>query len=970
MTSHDASSEPPRSEAGIYGSRKHPAADKPNWFVRGFRAVFGYRKTSLTALVFVTIALTIAVSAIDNSLQYTVDLPEKKSEADVLHKAWDSLQKIGAHQHTYNSRNNDLVHDLLEKEILEAIAPCAHIEYDNDLGGKNAIMFAVKYLSYDSVSYYESNNLLVRVNGSDASLPALLLSAHYDSVPSSYGITDDGMGIAAMLGVLRHYAKAKQPKRTIIFNFNNNEEFGLYGATAFVSHPWFAQIKYFLNLEGTGAGGKAILFRGTDYGIVKHYSAVRYPYASSVFQQGFNNHLIHSETDYSVYKNKGGIRGLDLAFYKPRDLYHTDGDNIKNVDIKSLWHMLSCALDFTAHMVADRIDLDDEEVSVNKDLSVSPATFTSFLNYFFAYPISTLLIINVVLIVVAPLLTFVFLLLILNNRKAWNVNFVNVVKFPISVVLSVVILSFLFDVFVVPNNPFLVNSSAGLLLLLLVSTFLLLNYAFLNGLNLLLKPFKGHQHDEKLIVMIESMLLIWVALLYSTIKLSRNKDGDDHTGEQSITIVFALFALATLLGLFGWSVKKSVKNVEVIHVEDSQPLLHEDNSQQYGSNDSESYAESSSFSVHSASYYPQEPHAKKSFSYDWLVQFLIIVPISSFVLYNSGFLILDGINKTVQESRHAQEMIYTFLKGFAVIWAVPFLPFIFKFNKVFVLVLLVIFVQGVFQIGLKDAFDIANPLKLRFLQTIDITRSPATNTITVSGRLMDLIPSVLSDIPSFKDDKDTLRVETLSDGMALYSWNVTETQSAPRKPENLIVVEVLKNSSSTSDAPFGMLTGEIRIHVPNNRNCKIDFGVSDSVVKIFDDASANAKRSPVKTVIVYDDEHPANDTTHLKGPFVFKDFEGVNQLQLNKLDWDTPYHLGFQWVPETVEGSQAKVTVKKLGLHIECFWSDLDFAAKHIEGEAKQPIESFTELLHFSPNYVQWANRDRGLLSVKKYIEI
>ena len=48
---------------------------------------------------------------------------------------------------------------------------------------------------------------------------------------------------------------------------------------------------------------------------LKNFGGVRYPYATSIFQQGFNNHVI--QTDYKVYK-EAGLRGLDLAFYKPR----------------------------------------------------------------------------------------------------------------------------------------------------------------------------------------------------------------------------------------------------------------------------------------------------------------------------------------------------------------------------------------------------------------------------------------------------------------------------------------------------------------------------------------------------------------------------------------------------------------------------------------------------------------------------
>ncbi|KAM9915412.1 hypothetical protein OXX80_014061, partial [Metschnikowia pulcherrima] len=121
------------------------APHSPNWFVRGIRSLFGYRKTSLTIMMFATIIVTIALSAIDNSLEYSVCLPSDKLETAVLDYSWSVLQELGAHEHTYTSKNNDKVHDFLEREILQLIANTEFIEYDNDLNYTNNIMFAVKY---------------------------------------------------------------------------------------------------------------------------------------------------------------------------------------------------------------------------------------------------------------------------------------------------------------------------------------------------------------------------------------------------------------------------------------------------------------------------------------------------------------------------------------------------------------------------------------------------------------------------------------------------------------------------------------------------------------------------------------------------------------------------------------------------------------------------------------------------------
>lgn len=964
---------------------------KPNWFIRLFRAIFGYRKTTLTFLVLLTLVSSVLLSYIDNSLEYSVDLPSLNHEKQTLEYSWSVLQELGKNEHTYTSRHNDEIHDYLESEILSLVKKVSYAEYDNDLNYTNNLMFQVKYLSYDSVSYYESNNLLVRVNGSDSSLPALLLSSHFDSVPTSYGITDDGMGVASMMGVLRQLCskEAKQPKRTIIFNFNNNEEFGLYGAKAFLSHPWSKQVRYFLNLEGTGAGGKAVLFRGTDYGIVNHFSSVRYPYANSLFQQGFNNHLIGSETDYAVYKDMGNLRGLDLAFFKPRDIYHTAGDNIRNTNKRSLWHMLSSTIDFTKHLTNGEIDLDIDEASGNQENSSKSdfASYFSFMNYFFSAPISAVVVFNTVLLVVIPVVIILLLTVVIHYKKGWDVNLFNIIKFPLSLLFSITILRFGTEVLLVPFSPFIANNSVEILAMTLFSVFMLLNYTFLNLFNLVFKPFKGHQHDEKLVLFLQITLLSWMAVLYSTIGLSQNKIGDDHTGETLLVVLYAAPALASILGLIGWCFQKSKHSESIRFNDDYQPLLESSSSGRYGANDSGSIEDCSSLSLHSADL--ECTTVKKSFSYDWLIQFIIMVPLSSFIICNWGYLIVDGLHKSIQESSHLQGMIYKFIEFFVIAWAIPFIPFVFKLNRGIVLVFLVLALSGLLIIGVKYPFDTANPLKLRFLQTLEIGSEGILNVVTVSARLSYVVLDILSDIPSLKKDQEKIQERTVGEGMLIYSWNSSLDPHLVPGVDSIndyVILEVLKNSSTSSDSPFGLLTGELRITAPKNRNCKLSFKNSHTSVKIADN-TAESPQSPVKTAIIYNSKKPSNETYFStggipegfsrdhNGNYLFRSSQGIKELQLNKLDWDVPYHLSVQWVPEIVDSeasSLSKISVLKLGITVECYWSELEHVASGRKGDFElfESVPAYQELLHYSPNYVSWANRDRGVVSVKKYIEI
>ena len=79
--------------------------------------------------------------------------------------------------------------------------------------------------------YFEGTNILVKIDGTSSSVGGVLFSAHYDSVATAPGSTDDGMGVVTLLQLIQYFAK-NRPLRTAVFNINNGEEDGLYGAHA------------------------------------------------------------------------------------------------------------------------------------------------------------------------------------------------------------------------------------------------------------------------------------------------------------------------------------------------------------------------------------------------------------------------------------------------------------------------------------------------------------------------------------------------------------------------------------------------------------------------------------------------------------------------------------------------------------------------------------------------------------------
>src|SRR5207253_8199056 len=88
---------------------------------------------------------------------------------------------------------------------------------------------------------------------------ALLLNAHYDSVPVGAGASDDGIGVATLLEV-SSALKNRPLKRPVILLFNEGEELGLVGARAFLADPLSRNVDSLINLEARGVSGPVNMF--------------------------------------------------------------------------------------------------------------------------------------------------------------------------------------------------------------------------------------------------------------------------------------------------------------------------------------------------------------------------------------------------------------------------------------------------------------------------------------------------------------------------------------------------------------------------------------------------------------------------------------------------------------------------------------------------------------------------------------
>lgn len=253
-------------------------------------------------------------------------------------RALKHLEAIAQNPHPIGSREHDRVRDYILSQL-------AAMGVNSEVQKTTAITSGMQPPIFAGTV----ENLIGRLPGADKG-KAILLVSHYDSVPNSPGASDNGAGVAAMLECLRALKSSPQLKNGIVFLFTDGEEAGLLGARAFADTlPLADEIRLVLNFEARGSSGPSMLFEtSADNGalIEEFASATPHPVASSLFYELYK--LVPNDTDMSVFKRQG-LEGLNFAYIKGLTSYHTNHDNLKSIDERSLQHHGSYALALSRH---------------------------------------------------------------------------------------------------------------------------------------------------------------------------------------------------------------------------------------------------------------------------------------------------------------------------------------------------------------------------------------------------------------------------------------------------------------------------------------------------------------------------------------------------------------------------------------------------------------------------------------------
>ena len=188
-------------------------------------------------------------------------------------------------------------------------------------------------------------NIIAKLEGGADDKDAVLLAAHYDSVPAGPGASDDGAGVATVLEIARILAAMPAPRHPVVLLLTDGEEAGLLGALLFVrEHPLASQVKAAVNLEARGTSGPSLMFEtGTaNTWLMKLYrTAIPRPITNSIYYVAYQQ--LPNDTDFTVFK-AASYQGFNFAFIGNVGRYHTPLDSWSNAALSSIQHQGDNAL--------------------------------------------------------------------------------------------------------------------------------------------------------------------------------------------------------------------------------------------------------------------------------------------------------------------------------------------------------------------------------------------------------------------------------------------------------------------------------------------------------------------------------------------------------------------------------------------------------------------------------------------------
>jgi hypothetical protein len=162
---------------------------------------------------------------------------------------------------------------------------------------------------------------------------AIVLLAHYDSVPAGPGASDDESGVSIVLETARALrARGAKSLHPVLAVITDGEEAGLLGAQAFLENAALkARVGAVVNVEARGTSGRSLLFQTSpgDSTLIDLYArSVPFYSTSSLFAEIYR--ALPNDTDLTLFIHQG-FPSFNFAFSDNVADYHTPLDRRENL---------------------------------------------------------------------------------------------------------------------------------------------------------------------------------------------------------------------------------------------------------------------------------------------------------------------------------------------------------------------------------------------------------------------------------------------------------------------------------------------------------------------------------------------------------------------------------------------------------------------------------------------------------------
>jgi len=961
---------------------KQPSACHACTMKNPFRNPIAFTPTPVTAITLIVYAALIISLLV---VHHTV--PEGHVSGINLTEAWRDLQTLSNGFHPYNSRRNDAIRDWLltrieAKENIVAFSDrLSNVSFsEGGAGGTPGLSV-----------YFEGTNIVVYISGSEddhsdwyktgkepKGKGGVLINAHYDSVSAGFGATDDGVGVVTVLQLIQYFsASCHQPKRGIVALLNNGEEDFLNGAMAFSQHPMSKFVSTFLNLEGAGAGGRATLFRSTDTEVTTFYQSSKFPFGSVVSADAFKRGFVRSGTDYEVFKDQLGLRGLDVAFMEPRARYHTDQDDARHTSKASLHHMLSAALSTMRGLTSDTSSTFDRKGKAPSGHGSTGVWFDIFGRAFAVFRLRTLFALSVTLLVVAPLTLIVIGAILYKIDKfylfssskqhhhaegdgsvaiqGWRGLF----RWPVTFVLAtaaVIGLAFLQNTV----NPYILSSSPYSVWSMMISAWVCVAWAGSTVADFF-RPTAFHRAYTLLWMFLAS----WLVLIATTVVELNPEIACGYL----LMFYFACIFLATTIAFFElFHLPKQSEYADEIEgpredpiarsrhgsisssrlmgpSEEEQPPVEDDGEDDNNPTESTSLLgerRRATFKRYTSPHRPgptkdvipeshtnrlvygtEQPWSHSLPSSLWLLEFLLLAPFPLILFGQVALLFTSATSQTLADG-NSPLPLYILTAVLTVLLFAPLGPFLHRYTYHIPTFLILVFAGTTIYNLTAFPFSANNRLKLYFLQRVDLDTS--INDVSLTG-IDSYVQKAISSLPSAAGQTISCMPTKLRRDLTECSWTglpprvVSNTH--PDVPPEFGYADWL-TFNATRD-PDGKTEAQLYVTGLQTRACKLVFHrpISD-----FSVAGAG------------DDKR-----------FKHVSDSGSRELRLWSRTWDREWNVTVKWDASGDDEGDG------LDGRVACLWSDANDSGT---------IPALDEAWRFAPTWVAIANNQNGLVEGSK----